>query len=56
MLARQNTGGNAAKFSQGANWIFRNPQDYPGPRQTPDRPLRTPEEPPDGGKLVLENT
>jgi hypothetical protein len=49
MLAKQNTGGNAAKFFQGANEVFRNSQDMPGPP-------RTPKEPPDGGKLVLENT
>jgi hypothetical protein len=49
MLAKQNTGGHAANFFQGANRVFRNPQDLPGPP-------RTTEEPPDGGKLVLENT
>jgi hypothetical protein len=58
MLAKQNTGGNAAKFFQRANRIYRNRQDFPGPRRTPKDPdgtPRTPEKPPDGGKLVLEN-
>jgi hypothetical protein len=30
MLAKQNTGGNAANFFQGANGICRNPEDLPG--------------------------
>jgi hypothetical protein len=59
MLAKQNTGGNAAKFFQGAKRIYRSFQDHQGPRRNPKDPdgtPRTPEEPPDGGKLVLENT
>jgi hypothetical protein len=38
MLAKQNTGGNAAKFFQGANAIFRNSQDRQGPRRNPSTP------------------
>jgi hypothetical protein len=38
MLAKQNTGGNAAKFFQGANAIFKNSQDRQGPRRNPRDP------------------
>jgi hypothetical protein len=37
MLAKQNTGGNAAKFFQRANGIFRHPQDFPGPADKADK-------------------
>jgi hypothetical protein len=38
MLAKQNTGGNAAEFFQDANAIFRNSQDRQGPRRNPSTP------------------